>query len=212
MVPIPTTPYFRCILSLCEKIWESDGPGTLRFHASDLAAHHDKSIATQKALGALVEDEPLVSALWDALESDNGFAGSIDLFAPARVTNICPSATFTTASPLLDTKDQSSNDSRVVISFHDEGSQGTPPQQQTIKPRLLVEQLMVPTHSLEKQMGTMPLCTMGYGRKAVTTTVCIKPGQSMNKTAYQRFFPSGPLALLPMWDGTWANGVEYNTE
>ena len=36
-----------------------------------------------------------------------------------------------------------------------------------------------------------------YGRRAVTCTV--KMSDTLNQTAFQRFFPTGPIALLPIW-------------
>lgn len=93
---------------------------------------------------------------------------------------------------------------RVAISFQDEGLQ-----ERTVKTKLLVA--ADGANSFVRKMLGMPTLSMGYGRKAVTTTVRIKPNQSMNKTAYQRFFPNGPLALLPMWDGTYANIVWSTT-
>jgi len=38
---------------------------------------------------------------------------------------------------------------------------------------------------------------MGYGRTAVISTVQLATSTT---TAFQRFFPSGPLALLPLWN------------
>ncbi len=43
----------------------------------------------------------------------------------------------------------------------------------------------------------LPLIEMGYGQTAVISTVLLA---NSTTTAFQRFFPSGPLALLPMWN------------
>ena len=56
---------------------------------------------------------------------------------------------------------------------------------------------------VRKSVGNFPMVSRSYGRKAVTCTVEIdtsKGNWGMARTAFQRFLPYGPIALLPVWN------------
>ncbi|EED96243.1 ubiquinone biosynthesis monooxgenase [Thalassiosira pseudonana CCMP1335] len=56
---------------------------------------------------------------------------------------------------------------------------------------------------VRKSVGNFSLMTRSYGRKAVTCTVELgnsRGDATMGRTAFQRFLPYGPIALLPVWN------------
>jgi len=58
-------------------------------------------------------------------------------------------------------------------------------------------------NSAVKKAAGLPSWGWGYGRKAVVATVRVKAGTAAGPgggTAWQRFLPDGPVALLPLWD------------
>ena len=103
------SPYARISPYVAMQIWESDGPATLHFDAADLSTDaidpYNKTEGSDDGLsetsyndmlGAVVEDGPLVSALWDDMRSDE--AGDIDLITNAAVKSIVAPSTATTST------------------------------------------------------------------------------------------------------------------
>ena len=149
----------------------------------------------------MLEDPLVVSSQWDVLQEkiDNkSTSHTIDLIAPAKISKIvAPSSVTNSTSNFVNP---------VQLTYTDE-SNGV---EQTIQTRLLVA--ADGANSYIRTSLSMPTMEMGYGRTAVISTVQLCEGKHMNRTAFQRFFPSGPLALLPMWkDGTFANIVWSTT-
>ena len=63
---------------------------------------------------------------------------------------------------------------------------------------------------VRRTVGTFPMTTRSYGRKAVTCTVELE--SSMAHTAFQRFLPHGPIALLPVWNSQDDNNNKSNVD
>lgn len=156
------------------QIWESDGPATLHFTSEDVQP-------SRKILGAVVEDEPLVSMLWDEMRQEK----KVDLISPGTIKNI--------TLPRLNNKDDP-----VKVCFQ------TLERENTIS---VTTDLLIAADGansfVRRFLGTFPTTSMGYGRKAVTCTVELD--QSIRGTAFQRFQPNGPIALLPVWDNRASN-------
>jgi len=164
------------------QVWESDGPAILQFSHDDLEAgdkvRFRNDVIPNDMLGAVVEDEPMVSCLWEKLRSE----GEVDLISPASVKAI--------------TQPDVENDSKVEITF--EGSVGTEANSANIISTNLLIAADGGNSFVRRTLGTYPTISYAYGRKALTCTVKIDSG--MKNTAFQRFHPNGPIALLPIWN------------
>uniref|UniRef100_A0A7S4K9U6 FAD-binding domain-containing protein n=1 Tax=Odontella aurita TaxID=265563 RepID=A0A7S4K9U6_9STRA len=175
------------------QVWESDGPATLNFAASDLAddAADSESAKEDDVLGAVVEDGPLVAALWDELR---GGGGSIELISPASITSITAPSTAGGSKP----------PPPVEVSYTPSGGGSNSDPSSSEGRRTVTASLLVAAdgaNSYVRRTLGMPTSGWGYGRRAVTCTVEVS--RSMWRTAYQRFLPDGPIALLPVWtEGT----------
>jgi ubiquinone biosynthesis monooxygenase Coq6 len=187
----------RCGIYDSMQIWEHDGPAQLHFVGDDLEeAINDGRLVnlntyldrnkdrTKPWLGAVVEDASLVSAIWDELRTDE----RIDLLDNIQIKSI--------ESPSYDQMGKIEPPPHVNITCcrHDE----------TVA---LSADLLVAADGansfVRKCVGNFPMVTRSYGRKAVTCTVEIdtsKGNWGMAQTAFQRFLPHGPIALLPVWN------------
>lgn len=183
------------------QVWECNGPGNLKFTSSDLMNHPDKRIVSQNVLGSMLEDSLLVSSLWDFLQETidkNQTSHKIHLIAPAKISKII--------SPKTDISSiRTSSNNLLQLSYYLEG-EGS--EEHTIRTKLLVAADGADSH-VRKSLS-MPVMEMGYGRTAVISTVVLACSPTKNHTAFQRFFPSGPVALLPMWNN-FANVVWSTT-
>lgn len=63
---------------------------------------------------------------------------------------------------------------------------------------------------VRRTVGNFPMMTRSYGRKAVTCTVELE--SSMAQTAFQRFLPHGPIALLPVWNSSSSSSQSDESE
>ena len=160
------------------QVWESDGPAILQFNHDDLDPCDKIKFDNGKndILGAVVEDEPMVSCIWDKLRHN----GEVDLISPVAIKNISqPNA--------------ESDDSKVKIEYESSDAAETG----KISTNLLVA-ADGGNSFVRRTLGSFPTVSFAYGRKAVTCTVEID--ESIGMTAFQRFQPNGPIALLPVWD------------
>ncbi|KAL7550682.1 hypothetical protein ACHAWF_015888 [Thalassiosira exigua] len=185
------------------QVWESDGPAQLHFAGEDLAGAVEEgrlvdldrclngadgarnATAPRKPwLGAVVEDAPLVSSLWDELRRDD----RIDLLDDVRITSI--------EAPSPADMGKVDPPPPVEISYARSDDDGG------AEERALSADLLVAADGanslVRRSVGRFPMTTRTYGRKAVTCTVRLESG--MARTAFQRFLPHGPIALLPVWN------------
>lgn len=169
------------------QIWESDGPATLHFTKEDIeSVKEDVNVSSKmnEVLGAVIEDEPLVSCLWDELRKDD----RVDLVSPASVNQII-------SSP-ANMNDPAGFSPPIELRYQQKGRDGSS-EDFEITTDLLVAADGA-NSQVRKSIGNFPLISIGYGRKAVTCTVALD--SSINQIAFQRFQPNGPIALLPVWD------------
>lgn len=125
-----------------------------------------------------MEDEPLVSILWDETrkQKDN----RVEFLSPATLKTIS-----------IPKQGGGNRDEPVQISYQ-EGDNVV-----TATADLLIAADGANSF-VRRSLGIFPTSSFGYGRKAVTCTVELE--SSIHATAFQRFQPNGPLALLPVWD------------
>jgi ubiquinone biosynthesis monooxygenase Coq6 len=149
---------------------------------------------TKPWLGAVVEDSPLVSAIWDELRNDD----RIDLLDNIQIKSI--------ETPSYSDMGKIEPPSPVHIMCT-----------QNNESVALSADLLVAADGansfVRKCVGNFPMINRSYGRKAVTCTVELdKSKENMARTAFQRFLPYGPIALLPVWnsaDDTVEGGPTY---
>lgn len=165
------------------QVWEDDGPAVLRFSAEDDLEHPDDDV-----LGVVVEDGPLVSALWESTrmvaatnDHDDDDEG-VRLYCPYAVEEV-RGADGAGAAPLTVTlrrADGEANGDDAV----------------TVTTSLLVG--ADGANSSVRDSAGVSSYRHDYDRTAVTCT--LRVDGSMSRTAFQRFLPDGPIALLPVWD------------
>lgn len=193
------------------QVWESAGPATLRFAAEDLygadgASCGDGDAEGGSLLGAVAEDGPLVSALWDdILGRQGGDVGGgrmrVDFIGGATLRSI--------VAPPERPTDGAVPPAPVQVAYRSAAADGAPTDG-TVTASLLVG--ADGANSSVRRLLGMPTSGFGYGRRAVTFTVAVGGERGgMAGTAYQRMMPDGPLALLPVWgrEGRGAGATEY---
>lgn len=174
------------------QVWESDGPSALQFKYSDLAEGAPDVIKEEGdgdcILGAIVEDSPLISTLWNELENiassssnnNNSISPKLDLIAPITLTSI--SAPFDTdMGGIIPPKP-------VELTYRTE--------QKEMKATANLLIAADGPNSFVRRTLSLPTAGFDYERKALTCVV--KLSSTMRKTAYQRFLNDGPIALLPL--------------
>lgn len=187
----------RCGVYDSMQVWEHDGPAQLHFVGDDLeGAINDgrlvdlskylgiESDTTKPWLGAVVEDAPLVSAIWDELRNDD----RIDLLDNFEIKTI-KTPSYEQMGKIIPP-----SPAHITGTRNDESI--------TMSADLLVAADGANSF-VRKTLGNFPMVTKSYGRKAVTCTVELdtRKGQwGMARTAFQRFLPFGPIALLPVWN------------
>ena len=136
-------------------------------------------------MGAVVEDSPLVSSLWDELKNDD----RIDLLDNVQIKSI--------NAPSPSTMGNIEPPPPVNLSITQSSNNNDEDECKVLSTNVLVA--ADGANSLVRRtVGTFPMTTRSYGRKAVTCTVELE--SSMAHTAFQRFLPHGPIALLPVWN------------
>jgi len=167
------------------QIWEQNGPGLLHFNKDDVSTAELKSY---NALGAVVEDRDIVSGLWDALSTHE----NVDLISGASLKHI--------------EKISRTDDSVKVVYEKSEE-----------KIEAFAKLLVAADGGNSFVRNTLGMSTIGfgYGRRAVICTVKFDSKDSMHeykrRVAYQRFFPNGPIALLPTFNDDYGNIVWSTT-
>ena len=159
------------------QIWEARNPATLRFHTDDL--EDTTSDNNSKILGAVVEDGPLVKALWESLEQTQSIHSQNNHTMLSTNTTVkefqLPSAA-TGGLVTLETSKGEKHQTRLLVAA--DGAQSP----------------------IRQKLG-IPQVQYDYGRQALTFTVELEQADRLPRTAYQRFVHhgdgSGPLALLP---------------
>lgn len=177
------------------QIWESDGPATLHFTQEDIESQGiEGGLVESNVLGAVIEDEPLVSCIWDDLREK----GQVDLLSPSSVKSISSSC-----NPIKSQQPGYSDPVELTYLANDGKEE-----------HKLTADLLIAADGansiVRRLLGTFPTISIGYGRKAVTCTVALEG--DINRTAFQRFQPNGPIALLPVWgddNSNKQNGMKY---
>jgi 2-polyprenylphenol 6-hydroxylase len=195
--PPPLPPAYRSL-----QVWDALNDGVLRFDARDVAAGSMGGAMSQPRLGTLVENRVLQAALMEALQEHRAHAagGSTSEGAPG-VTVYCPAnvASLTLPPPA-----------------HIGGavsSAATPPPDATALPTVklgdgtvLRARLLVGADGAASRVRSaagIGVWGWDYDQRGVVATVKTTGAAG---TAWQRFLPTGPLAVLPVSREEWGGG------
>jgi len=199
---LPQTPSFDSM-----QVWDSLGPGYVRFHA-----HESKALDPVVPLGWIIESGSLQSALFDRLREldtirKNGgenLGADVTLFAPDSVTE----ASF---PPPAD-------EDEAAVPFAARGTFGVggggPPSSRSataMPPQSLASMLLASGKRVQARLVVAAdgsnsqirswagIGTSGweYDQRAVVATI---ETETPHSTAWQRFLPHGPVAILPLQD------------
>mmetsp|Transcript_757 Transcript_757/g.1112 ORF Transcript_757/g.1112 Transcript_757/m.1112 type:complete len:371 (-) Transcript_757:15-1127(-) len=152
-------------------VFDSRGTGFMRF---------DSKLTRSSELGHVVEHKTVQSSLFERMEQLSK-ENALDLRCPAELVNIDFSPTIKEpAGPMKATLKDKENGSlfeanvRLLVGADGKGSK-------------------------VQRLRGISNWGWGYGQRAVVTIVKLSPN-SNNETAWQRFLPNGPLAMIPLWD------------
>lgn len=127
-----------------------------------------------------------MSSLWDTIQSRQ--SGNVDFLCPGMLKQI---HTSNFSSSKVDSTQAACNNAPVSITYTNSSTKDS----HKISTHLLVG--ADGGNSSVRTLLGIPSFQSQYGRRAVTCTV--RMSGSLQQTAFQRFFPSGPIALLPVW-------------
>ena len=145
-----------------------------KIHVSDQGhfgfARIDAAEQNLSAMGYVVSNRDLGSALWSRLSASSG----LEVYCPAEVSQV------------------SANDQSVSLEIAQQGA----------KTKTIAAKLIVAADGAQSAVRSavgVDARVRDYGQTAVITTVL--PQRFHDNVAYERFTPSGPLALLPLDGG-----------
>jgi ubiquinone biosynthesis monooxygenase Coq6 len=166
------------------QVWDGVGGGHVGYDASEVGAG---------SLGHVVENKVVLAALEDKFASLG-----VERVGQSRVEALS-----------LPDEDSPGSPARLTIADA-RGSDGdkasTTGRGREIEARLVVA--ADGPKSATRKMAGVTVGGWGYGQRAVVGTVKTEEAHS---TAWQRFLTTGPIALLPIGDGTWSNVVWTTT-
>ena len=179
------------------QIWESDGPAVLQFTDQDLNN-------SSSSLGAVVEDEAIVAALSDVLRNEH--QDNVNIISNAVVTKVMMRPPVQSIDDRIRLTCRSTKKKKES---NDEASEDI-----ELSAKLLVA--ADGGNSFVRNSLGMPTIGFGYNRKSVICTVRLQHDDSTSSpssrtTAFQRFFPNGPIALLPTHNPNFGNIVWSTT-
>lgn len=159
------------------QIWESLGPGVLKFRAEDLSVEQ---------LGRICEDRTIAAAIYQSIQ-DAGC--TLDVITDRKLTSFTlpneeKSGGFFDDVAVVNTSDGQSHRCRLLV-----GADGA--------------------NSMIRQSAGMKSFGWSYGQQAVVGTVKLDVHPTdpspvstiIRQTAWQKYLKTGPLAVLPLWNG-----------
>ena len=154
------------------QVWESGGPGFVKFSAKELGFEE---------LGRICENDTILASLYDVIEKTGA---KVDFHYGCTINSL--------------KLEQSFGNKLATVSIAD-STNGTI---KTFKSRLVIG--ADGANSLVRKMAGISTWGWTYNHNAIIATVRLESNSNhglANTTAWQRYLPTGPLALLPLWDG-----------
>ena len=171
------------------QVWDALGPGYTRFHAN---------YNGDNQLGWIIEQRVLQAALWETLQRyaarapGSGKGADVTLLCPASVRSFwlppAPDAPPLPPAAKAAHKEDTETGPHALAKL--ELSDGS-----TLKARLVVG--ADGAQSTVRSAARIGTWGWDYDQRGVVATVTTAEPHS---TAWQRFLPEGPLAILPLWD------------
>lgn len=153
------------------QIWESMSEGLVRFHAAEMGIAR---------LGCIAEDSTILASIYESIASHSS-ANNIELRFDSRIKDI-----------IVNKVDENVyREAEVVYEHGGEVSK--------ISSRLVIG--ADGGNSSVRRLANISTYGWSYGQEAIVGTLKVENDPGNGFTAYQRYLPSGPLALLPLWNG-----------
>jgi len=208
-------------------VWDAEGFGEIHFDSAEIG---------EPDLGHIVENRVIQKALWERL----GEIATVERICPAKVATLelggergtlvldvgCASRTrgsavrsaHPTDSPAAEASDvpvgappstSAHRGQEAAPTSDTEGSVGAPS-----SARSITAELIVAADGAQSALRTMAgLGTRGWAYDQHAVVAIVRPARHHGDTAWQRFLPTGPIALLPIDDGrcslVWSTAPGY---
>jgi 2-octaprenylphenol hydroxylase len=195
-------------------VWDAEGFGEIHFDSAEIG---------EPDLGHIVENRVIQKALWERL----GEIATVERICPAKVATLDLAGEQPTLT--LDVTDHEESESRPGGRSHQSEPTGTPvgapssarsdsaevhrglEAASTGQPtwvgapssaRSITASLIVAADGAQSALRTMAgLGTRGWAYDQHAVVAIVRPARHHGDTAWQRFLPTGPIALLPIDDG-----------
>eukprot|EP01097_Dermamoeba_algensis_P008259 TRINITY_DN5439_c0_g1_i1.p1 TRINITY_DN5439_c0_g1~~TRINITY_DN5439_c0_g1_i1.p1 ORF type:complete len:492 (+),score=97.96 TRINITY_DN5439_c0_g1_i1:47-1522(+) len=170
-------------------VWDSTGNGNINFRAADYQLDN---------LGYIVEHNIITSVLHQRLRKLN-----VEVLAPLAIEEIGQQ------DEEKDKKADGTNFGKMSSRKDNDGLMTVKTKSgDTFTTKLLVG--ADGAQSVVRKALSLPISGWSYGQKAVVQVVSL---QQPNSSAWQRFLPSGPIALLPLFDNyssiVWSTSTQH---
>jgi 2-octaprenylphenol hydroxylase len=167
-------------------VWDAEGFGEIHFDSAEIG---------EPDLGHIVENRVIQKALWERL----GEIATVERICPAKVAAL----ELDGERPVLtlEVDDRGDAESRPGGRSHHTEPSGTPVGAQP-PVRSITASLIVAADGAQSALRTMAgLGTRGWAYDQHAVVAIVRPARHHGDTAWQRFLPTGPIALLPIDDG-----------
>jgi 2-octaprenylphenol hydroxylase len=167
-------------------VWDAEGFGEIHFDSAEIG---------EPDLGHIVENRVIQKALWERL----GEIATVERICPAKVATLDLAGEQPTLT--LDVTDHEESESRPGGRSHQSEPTGTPVRAPS-SARSITASLIVAADGAQSALRTMAgLGTRGWAYDQHAVVAIVRPARHHGDTAWQRFLPTGPIALLPIDDG-----------
>ena len=167
-------------------VWDAEGFGEIHFDSAEIG---------EPDLGHIVENRVIQKALWERL----GEIATVERICPAKVATLDLAGEQPTLT--LDVTDHEESESRPGGRSHQSEPTGTPVGAPS-SARSITASLIVAADGAQSALRTMAgLGTRGWAYDQHAVVAIVRPARHHGDTAWQRFLPTGPIALLPIDDG-----------
>jgi ubiquinone biosynthesis monooxygenase Coq6 len=184
------------------QVWEAGQPASLILSTRDLPVDDTVEATTAAFLGCCVEDAVLQQYLWNRLAQ---YQTNVTLLPSTQLINVNWNHVATTGFVTGTLQPSHTKSSTLASEQTTTGVSGSLP---TIRTRLLVA--ADGANSALRQAAGIEMRQLDYGQTALTFTVELDMDNAtftsskqstmpQTRRAFQRFLPTGPLALLPTW-------------
>ena len=168
-------------------VWDAEGFGEIHFDSAEIG---------EPDLGHIVENRVIQKALWERL----GEIATVERICPAKVATLDLAGEQPTLT--LDVTDHDETESRPGGRSYKDAETGDTPVGAPSSARSITASLIVAADGAQSALRTMAgLGTRGWAYDQHAVVAIVRPARHHGDTAWQRFLPTGPIALLPIDDG-----------